>query len=123
MASREGLLQSIQPGMKLTKSFFLRVYGYEITWPGFAELAISRLNVAGCGNAKQYYEAVVSEYEERQRAELRTVSKWFAQECEKEWKKREKGGEARRKQEIETNLHQMNNASLIALCANLTGVE
>lgn len=40
MASREGLLQSIQPDMKLDRAFFLKVYGYEITWPGFEETAI-----------------------------------------------------------------------------------
>ena len=43
MASREELLQSIRPDMKLSKAFFMRIYGYEITWPGFAEVALQRL--------------------------------------------------------------------------------
>lgn len=47
MASREELLQSIQPGMKLDKAFFLKIYGYELTWPGFAETAIKALEAAG----------------------------------------------------------------------------
>ena len=38
MASREELLQSIGPDMRLDKWFFLRIYGYELTWPGFAEV-------------------------------------------------------------------------------------
>ena len=36
MASREELLQSIQPGMRLDKDFFMRIYGYELTYPGFS---------------------------------------------------------------------------------------
>ena len=39
MASREELLASIRPGMELTKNFFLRIYGYELSFPGFAEVA------------------------------------------------------------------------------------
>lgn len=41
MASREELLQSIGPDMRLDKWFFLRIYGYELTWPGFAEVVYS----------------------------------------------------------------------------------
>ena len=43
MASREELLQSIRPDMTLTKAFFMRIYGYEITWPGFAEAGRDRM--------------------------------------------------------------------------------
>ncbi|MEJ8760608.1 hypothetical protein [Enterocloster sp. HCN-30185] len=39
MASREELLQSIRPDMRLDKCFFLRIYGYELTGPGFSEVA------------------------------------------------------------------------------------
>lgn len=60
MASREELLRSIQPGMKLDKAFFLKVYGYELTWPGFAETAIKALEDAGCSNARNYYISAVS---------------------------------------------------------------
>lgn len=52
MASREDLLQSIQPGMKLTRAFFLKVYGYEITWPGFKEQAITALEAIGCSKGQ-----------------------------------------------------------------------
>lgn len=99
MASREELLQSIQPGMRLTKAFFLRVYGYEITWPGFADRAIGELEWVGCLKARQYYEAVVNEYEDKQREGLQEVSRWYAGELEREWKYKEKEGEQGRKQE------------------------
>ena len=59
MASREELLQSIRPGMKLNRAFFLKVYGYEITWPGFQDTAIKALEDAGCSKAREYYDSVV----------------------------------------------------------------
>lgn len=42
MPSREELLQNIQPGMKLDKNFFLRIYGYSITTPEFTAEALER---------------------------------------------------------------------------------
>ena len=48
MASRRELLDSLKPGMHLNKNFFLKVYGYEITRPGFAEDVIKRLEILGC---------------------------------------------------------------------------
>lgn len=63
MASREELLQSIRPDMKLSKAFFMRIYGYEITWPGFAEVALQRLEEIGCSKAREYYSGFVAEYE------------------------------------------------------------
>ena len=63
MASREELLQSIRPGMKLDRAFFMRMYGYEISFPGFADKVIKALNDAGCSRAREYYNKAVSEYE------------------------------------------------------------
>ncbi len=42
MMSREILLDSIQPKMRLTKAFFLQIYGYELTWPEL--VTIGRIN-------------------------------------------------------------------------------
>ena len=61
MVSREELLQSIRPSMKLDRAFFLRVYGYEITWPGFVETALHRFEVLGCTRAREYYQKTVSD--------------------------------------------------------------
>ena len=98
MPSREELLQGIHPGMKLDKAFFLQVYGYEITWPGFAEQVTKALEDAGCSRARAYYESVVQEYEAQYTAEMQDTARWYRAECEKEWKKRQKEGEEQREQ-------------------------
>ena len=92
MASREELLNSIQPGMKLTKNFFMRIYGYELTWPGFKEEALSKLECAGCSLAREYYQRFVSEYEEAHEKEMKNVAAWYVKQLDKKgedsgWKK------------------------------------
>lgn len=54
VASRRELLDSLKPGMHLDKNFFLKVYGHEITRPGFAENVIKRLEILGCSKAREY---------------------------------------------------------------------
>ena len=61
LPSKDELLNSIRPDMRLTKDFFRRVYGYEISYPGFAEEAISALEAAGCTRAREHYEIWVGE--------------------------------------------------------------
>jgi len=99
--SKEELLASIRPDMHLTKDFIKRIYGYEISYPGFAEQAIDALARAGCSRARQYYEEWVAEYEAAYNAEMKEVAKWYLKECEKQWEKRRKEGEKQRKQEIQ----------------------
>ena len=74
MVSREELLQSIRPSMKLDRAFFLRVYGYEITWPGFVETALHRFEVLGCTRAREYYQKTVSDYEAKREEDLKEVA-------------------------------------------------
>lgn len=93
MPSREELLQGIHPGMRLEKVFFLRVYGYEITWPGFAEQVLAVLEQAGCSRAREYYDSIVQEYETQYMAGMQSTFKWYREKCEKEWKDRKKGSE------------------------------
>lgn len=93
MASREELMQSIQPGMKLDKAFFLKVYGYEIGCPGFRDTAIKALEDAGCSRARDYYDSIVSEYEKGYRKQIKEAGKWYLKECEK---KRKGSGELRK---------------------------
>ena len=120
MASKEELLSSITPSMRLTKDFFKRIYGYEISFLGFAEQAISALEAAGCGHARQYYDSWVSEYETKRAAELKEVAHRYRLQCEKEWEKRLRGGEVKRTQQ--ENLQQMSDSDLITLLENLIGV-
>lgn len=80
MASREELLRSIWPGMNLDKNFFLRIYGYELTWPGFAEVALTKLQGAGCDKAREYYTCIVAEYEYSNEKVLKNVAEWYVKQ-------------------------------------------
>ena len=110
-ASKEQLLQSIAPAMKLTKGFFKRIYGYELTWFGFADQAIKALEAAGCSRARQYYDMVVSECDRQHEADLAGVACWYAGECTKEWEKKRKEGEEQR-------LREMSSQELLELLRN-----
>ena len=91
--NRQQLLDSIQPGMKLDRAFFLRVYGYEISFPGFADGVIRALEEAGCSKAREYYDMTVTEYQERHDKELRPIAKQIIKQLEAEWKQSVKGSE------------------------------
>ncbi|MDE7017936.1 MAG: hypothetical protein K2P65_10270 [Lachnospiraceae bacterium] len=122
MASREELLQSIHSEMKLDKDFFLKIYGYEISFSGFVDKAIKALNDVGYSRAREYYDKTVSEYEQKHDKEMKEVAVWYRKECENRWQKRLKEGERKRKQEQEI-LQQMSNSDLIMLLANLVAEE
>ena len=109
MPSREELLQSIHPDMKLDKAFFLKIYGYEITWPGFAETALRALEDAGCSKARSYYTSIVDAYERKRDEEPKPVAKWLREKIDSDFEKRvkeyeRKQGDEKRKQEITQNL-------------------
>ena len=82
MASHEELLQSIHSEMKLDKDFFLKIYGYEVSFSGFADKAIKSLNGAGCSRAQD--------------KEMKKVAAWYRKECEKQWQNRQMEGEVKR---------------------------
>ena len=101
--TKEKLLASIQPNMKLDKAFFLKVYGYEISFPGFAEIAIRTLENAGCGKARSYYMSIVGTYERKRDEELKPVAKWLREKIDSDFEKlckMNKGGEEKRRQEL-----------------------
>lgn len=100
MASREEFLYRIRPSMKLTEDFFKRIYGYEITWPGFAEKALQELGlITGYRKARLQYDRVVSCLNKAHEKEVREVSAWYAKECKKQFEALEKKrGEEQRKQ-------------------------
>ena len=75
--SKEKLLASICPEMRLTKSFLKGVYGYGVTDPTFPDKAIAALEKAGCSKARQYYQDWVSEYEAARDAELDSILKGY----------------------------------------------
>ena len=98
MASREELLQNIGPDMRLDKDFFLRIYGYEITWPGFAEVTLQRLEIMGCSKARNYYSCIVAEYEHNWEKTIQDTARQYAEDCREQWE-RKVGEEIRIKKE------------------------
>lgn len=80
MASRKELLDSLKPGMHLDKNFFLKVYGYEITRPGFADDVIKRLEFLGCSKAREYYTCTVAEVEYKREQEFKEVARWYVKQ-------------------------------------------
>ena len=116
MASREELLGSIQPGMRLTKDFFKRVYGYEITQPGFADLALETLEAAGCSRAREYYICVVAEIDHGYDKDRKEVAAWYTKECDKQFQKFvQERGEDIRKQKTEEWLRTLTKKQLLRL--------
>lgn len=83
--TRENLLRSIRPGMKLDRAFFLKVYGYELTSPGFAETALQRFEILGCSVAREYYQKTVSDYEESLKPGLKEAAAWYLRRLESKW--------------------------------------
>lgn len=101
MASGKELLDSIKPDMTLTKSFFIKIYGYELTCPGFAEDALSRLEDAGSSKAREHYAHVIAEYEQQHETEMKEVASWYRKWLEekgvKESRKRQQEAEQLRR--------------------------
>lgn len=124
MASREELLQSIRPDMKLDRAFFLNVYGYEITYPGFKDIAIRALNEAGCSKAEEHYNRIVSEYEQKQDESIKPVAERYLKQCQDGWERNVKEyerkiGDDTRKQETMSDLHQKSDRELLKLLMNM----
>ena len=106
MASREELLASIRPDMKLTINFFMQIYGYELTWPGFAETALSRMEILGCSKARDYYTCIIAEWCYNHEKMLRNVAKWYKKQDftkkgdDKDWKRQQEAELLMRKKEL-----------------------
>lgn len=81
--NRKSFLSTFKVGMKLYRSTFLKIYGYELTWPGFAEDALTRLEMLGCSKAKEYYTCTVAEYEHKHEKEMINVAKWYRKQLER----------------------------------------
>lgn len=86
--SRRSLLDSFKPNKKLHKSLFMKIYGYELTWPGFAEDALTRLEILGCSRAREYYTCAVAEYEHEHEKEMISVAEWYRKQLERSEKPR-----------------------------------
>lgn len=97
---REPLMRSLRPDMKLYKSTFKKILGLDITTPGFAEDALTRLEILGCSRAREYYETVKAEWQQEHDAQMKSVAHWYKGQCENEWDNtKRKGVEALRKRQ------------------------
>lgn len=90
MASRKELLATITPRMKLTRAFFLKVYGYALTWPGFAEIALTKLEEQGGKKARTYYADIVAAYEQEHENDMKRVAEWYRKRCEEDYERRKR---------------------------------
>lgn len=85
--TKEKLLSSIQIGMKLDKEFFRKIYGYEITWPGFKEIAIKKMQTFGYDDAQKLYDEVVSEHENKSCQSLKETAVWLSKKINSDYEK------------------------------------
>lgn len=76
------------------------MYGYEISFPGFAVEAIQALKEAGCSKARKYYDMTVTEYQARNDKELRLIAKQIIKQSEVEWEQLQKEGAERRRRKM-----------------------
>lgn len=88
--NKEEFLHSFSTGMKLYKSTFLKIYGYELSYPGYAEKALSWLEMLGCSKARAYYSGVVVEFEHERDKELKNVAFWYKEFSEQEFERKRK---------------------------------
>lgn len=122
MASKRELLDSISCDMRLDKSFFIKIYGYELTWAGFAEDALARLEILGCSNAREYYNRFVNEYEKEHEQQMKNVAEWYKKQCENDSESRKVVSESRKQQEIrqlKADLQQKSDRELLNLLLNM----
>lgn len=84
----EEFINSFKP-MPLTKAFFLKIYGYELTWPGSTERCLQRLEELGSSRARKLYAAVVADYEEKQEKTTQEVAAWYAEQLERKYSNKE----------------------------------
>lgn len=101
MPNKDEFLQSMKSGIRLDKNFFLKIYGYEISYPGFKETAIRTLEEAGCTKARAYYDEIIGEYQRQQDEQIRPVAADYLKECNRKWEQKE--GEWERKRQINSS--------------------
>lgn len=106
---KDELLHSFGTGMKLYKSTFLKIYGYELTYPGYAEKALSWLEMLGCSKARIYYSGVVAEYEHQHEKEMKSAAHWYKGQCENEFENMKR----KAVRESREDLKKMSNSELL----------
>lgn len=92
--------------LTLTRRTFIKMYGYELSYPGTAAEAIALLEEAGCSRAEEYYNATVAEQEQKQNEIYKSVAVWLKarkDEGVNKWKKQQEAEHQRTRSQILTS--------------------
>lgn len=118
--SKGKVMESIKPGMRLFKSLFTRIYGYELTDLGFAGKALDRLKEAGCSRAQEYYDNIVKECTEKYEETAKSAAEYLREHKDEEgadkWKNKEKRKEA---EQLKEDLQKKSDRELLTLLQRL----
>lgn len=94
--NKESFLATFKPEMKLYANTFRRIYGYELTWPGFADTALTLLESLGCSRAREYYNIIKLGIDRKYDESYKKAAEWI----NKKVRSREAVEEPRRQQEL-----------------------
>lgn len=83
MTNRDIFLQHLQSGPALNEALMFQIYGYELTYPGFQEKALSILKQAGCRDVRSFYTQIVSAYEKTLHDEILEISQWYSKHLQR----------------------------------------
>lgn len=122
--NKEEFLHSFSTGMKLYKSTFLKIYGYELSYPGFADKALDWLEVLGCSKARAYYSDIVAEYEYERDKGLKEVASWHRGDWENmleklKWKAVRESRKQQEAEQLKADLQQKSDRELLTLLQRL----
>lgn len=115
MDIRSKLLNEMSPNMHLSKGYFKKILGLDITTPGFAEDALTRLEILGCSRAREYYEAVKGEWQQEHDAQMKSTAHWYKEQCENEFERRKRKAVRESREELK----KMSNSELLTYLENL----
>mgnify|MGYP001697235096 CR=1 FL=1 len=117
--TKDKLLNAIKPDMRLFRSLFVKIYGYELSYPGFAKTAIEKLEMAGCSKAEEYYNSVVNEHDKKQKEVITSAAEYLRRhedERRSNWKSKEKRQEV---EQLKEGLQKKNDRELLILLQRL----
>lgn len=123
MPDKGKFFDSLVSGMKLYKSTFLKIYGYDISTPGFANEALAKLKGLGCSKAEEYYKGIVSEREEERERMMKEAAAWYRRNSTREFAKGQKGGGEPRERETKSRELALKNIKLQLLKRNEELIE
>lgn len=118
--NQDEFFHSFRTGMKLYKSTFLKIYGYELSYPGFADKALDWLEMLGCSKARAYYSDIVAEYEHERDKGLKEVASWDRKNWDNlleklKWKAVRESRKQQEAEQLKADLQQKSDRELLTL--------